>query len=319
MAQRIDIKTPVARLVQGSLYKGNTTDADGKPLTTKSGPNMGQPRTDYYFAVAIPKGPEQHWAHTPWGQLIYNAGVAAFPNCAHASPTFAWKIKDGDSQIPNRKGKKPCDTEGFAGHWVLSFSSGFAPKVLRLDAQNNPQPWLDVDAVNLGDWVEVFGSTGGNDSTQTPGVFLNHSMVCFRGYGQRIIVGPDAASVGFGATPLPAGVSATPLASAFAPALPGAVPGLPGMPALPQMPVAPAVPAMPAPVAAAPVAVMPHTGFLTPGVPGVPTVPGVPAIPQVPAAPVRQLTALAGGATYEQLIQGGWTDALLVQHGMMLP
>jgi hypothetical protein len=31
------------------------------------------------------------------------------------------------------------------------------------------------------------------------------------------------------------------------------------------------------------------------------------------------MTALVNGATYEQMIAAGWTDALLVQHGMMLP
>jgi len=38
-----------------------------------------------------------------------------------------------------------------------------------------------------------------------------------------------------------------------------------------------------------------------------------------PVAPVRQMTAAAGGHAYEAMIAQGWTDALLVQHGMMLP
>jgi hypothetical protein len=37
-----------------------------------------------------------------------------------------------------------------------------------------------------------------------------------------------------------------------------------------------------------------------------------------PAAPARQMTAKAGGATYEQLIANNWTDQLLVQHGLMV-
>lgn len=64
---------------------------------------------------------------------------------------------------------------------------------------------------------------------------------------------------------------------------------------------APAVVAPPAPVAAAPIPPAPN------------------AAPPVPTAPVRVMTAAAQGATYEQLITAGWTDALLVQHGMMLP
>jgi hypothetical protein len=38
-----------------------------------------------------------------------------------------------------------------------------------------------------------------------------------------------------------------------------------------------------------------------------------------PAVPVRRMTPAAGATTYEQYIAAGWTDALLVQHGMMLP
>ena len=38
---RTNFTTPVGRLVMGSLYKPQTTDADGKPLVVKSGPNAG--------------------------------------------------------------------------------------------------------------------------------------------------------------------------------------------------------------------------------------------------------------------------------------
>jgi len=31
------------------------------------------------------------------------------------------------------------------------------------------------------------------------------------------------------------------------------------------------------------------------------------------------MTPKAAGTTYEQFIAAGWTDELLVQHGMMLP
>ena len=50
---------------------------------------------------------------------------------------------------------------------------------------------------------------------------------------------------------------------------------------------------------------------------------GAPAGPEAlvpvapPAAPVRRMTAKAGGHSYETLISGGWTDATLVQHGLM--
>ena len=39
---------------------------------------------------------------------------------------------------------------------------------------------------------------------------------------------------------------------------------------------------------------------------------------QMPMPVVRQLTAKANGFSYEQLIQGGWTDETLRASGMML-
>jgi len=288
MAESVNFTTPVGRLVQGSLYKGNDTDAEGRPLVVKTGANAGQARKDFFFALAIPKGTEQHWAHTTWGKLIYDAGVAGFPGGQHAIPSFAWKVRDGDSTIPNKAGKRPCDQEGFKGNWVLSFSSGYAPKIFNRDGT---APIQEPDAVKLGYYVQVAANVAGNGSMQQPGIYLNHNMVALSGYGPEIVVGPSAADVGFGAAPLPAGATAVPVASA----LPAAV--APAAPAAPVASVAPVVPA-----------VQPHPGFLA----GPPPAPPVP-----PVTPVRAMTAKAAGATYEAMIGAGWTDAVLVQHGMM--
>jgi hypothetical protein len=40
--------------------------------------------------------------------------------------------------------------------------------------------------------------------------------------------------------------------------------------------------------------------------------------PAPPAAPAHQMTALAGGNTYEAMVAAGWNDATLRQHGYML-
>jgi len=347
MAQKVNITSPVGRIVMGSLYDPSTTDAEGKPLVVKTGPNAGQPRVNYFFALAIPKGVEPHWAHTPWGQQIWNVGNQAFPNAAQ-SPAFAWKIEDGDSQIPNKKGRKPCENEGWRGHWILKFSGGFAPKVYQQEGAGYVQV-MQKDFCKPGYFVEVAFSVDGNGSQSQPGVYLNHSMVCFRAYGQEITFGPDVASAGFGAAPLPAGASMTPPAGAIpmpqapaaAPALPGApvgyapppVPvGIPQMPGVPGAPLAPAnaayappagVPQVPgAPVGSyattaypsspAPIPVTPNPGFVQ--VP--PPAPMAP--PPAPVAPVRQMTAAAQGIPYESYIQHGWNDAMLVQNGLML-
>jgi len=333
MAQKVNITSPVGRIVMGSLYDPSTTDAEGKPLVVKTGPNAGQPRVNYFFALAIPKGAEPHWAHTPWGQQIWNVGNQAFPNAAQ-SPAFAWKIEDGDSQIPNKKGRKPCDNEGWRGHWILKFSGGFAPKVYQQEGAGYVQV-MQKDFCKPGYFVEVAFSVEGNGSQSQPGVYINHSMVCFRAYGPEISFGPDVASAGFGAAPLPAGASMTPPAGAIPmPQAPAAAPALPGAPAgyapppvpagVPQIPgAAPAplppggfvpMPSAPVPGAPAPIPVMPNTGFVQ--VP--PPAPAPMAPPPAPVAPVRQMTAAAQGVTYEAYVAAGWSDAQLVQNGLML-
>lgn len=308
MAQKVNITSPVGRIVMGSLYDPSTTDAEGKPLVVKTGPNAGQPRVNYFFALAIPKGAEPHWAHTPWGQQIWNVGNQAFPNAAQ-SPAFAWKIEDGDSQIPNKKGRKPCENEGWRGHWILKFSGGFAPKVYQQEGAGYVQV-MQKDFCKPGYFVEVAFSVDGNGSQSQPGVYINHSMVCFRAYGPEISFGPDVASAGFGQSALPAGASMTPPA--------GAIP-MPQAPAAAPAPLAPAgsVPTPYAPVPGAPYApvpVIPNPQFVQ--VP--PPVAAPMAPPPAPAIPVRQMTAAAQGVTYDAYVAAGWSDAQLVQNGLML-
>ena len=48
-----------------------------------------------------------------------------------------------------------------------------------------------------------------------------------------------------------------------------------------------------------------------------PVAPVMPVAP--PVAPVHQMTAAAGGCSYEQMIAANWTDETLLSHGMMLP
>lgn len=306
MSQAVNFTTPVGRLVGGSLTQPQTTDADGNPLLTKNGPNKGQPREDWFFALAIPKGAETHWANAgEWGQVIYQAGAQAFPQ-AYQSPAFAWKVVDGDSQVPNSKGKRPCDRPGYPGHWILSFSSGFVPKVYDQNGTAFTQI-TDLSRVKLGHYVQVQGNVQGNGSQQRPGVFVNHAMICFRGYGVEIVVGPDVASAGFGAAPLPAGASATPLAGqmpASAPAAPLAPP--PGLPA-PAPFVAPAA-LVPAPAAGyAPAAA---------GMPAPAMAPAAIAAPLPPVAVNPTLQPVPGAAhSIEALRAANWTDDQIVAGG----
>lgn len=315
---RVNVTSPVGRIVMGSLYNPNTTDAEGKPLVIKNGPNAGQPRSNYFFALAIPKGTERHWAETPWGQQILAVGARAFPQ-AYQSPAFAWKIEDGDSATPNKKGRKPCENEGWPGNWILKLSGGFAPKVYRQEGSGYVQI-TEVDYVKPGYFVEVAFNVDGNDSQSQPGVYINHSMVCFRAYGPEIVFGPNVEDAGFGKSALPAGASLTPVASTIA------------MPAAPSVPAVPTMPAVPVPVgvpSVPPGAVTPNPQFLQVPAPGSPvTLPNAPIaapIPAVPAAPiaspssVRRMTDKAGSTSYEAFLAAGWNDAQMIAQGYMLP
>lgn len=332
--QGIQVLLPVGRLVGGSLYEPNDKDADGNPLVTKNGPNKGQARVDYFIAVAVPKTPgATHWAsevdRTPgtkignttapdgqWGLAIWNMGHMSWPQGQAQRPDFAWKIEDGDSTTPNKKGRKNCDREGYAGHWIVKIGGGYAPKIVNADGS---QVIDVVGAVKCGYYVQVCVSVKSNESTQTAGIYINHQAVALAGYGPEIIQGPDVGAMGFGGAPLPAGASNVPV-NAMTPPAPG-VPGVPGVPApgavapLPGavagVPNVPGVPGVP---------IVPNAGFVAGAgaVPGVPGVPGVPNVPNVPVhVPVLTMTAKANGMTADQfrVTSAAWTDALLIQEG----
>lgn len=278
------ITSPVGRLVQGDVYTPRTKDMHGNPLVVKTGPNVGQPRVDYFISIAVPKKPgETHWNQTDWGAKIYQAAVAAWPQGQYQRSDFAWKIDDGDSTIPNKKGRVNANTDGFPGCWIISISSGFAPQIVNKDGS---QKIIEEGAVKRGYYVQVYFGVRSNQNAQNPGMYLNHRLVALNAYGEEIKGAEvDATTVGFGQAPTPAGALTTPaagLGTVAAPTPAGYVPP-------------------PAPPAAAPVVAPPPA-------------------PEVlqPPAPARQLTAKANGASYEQLVAAGWTDDLLRQHGLMV-
>ena len=298
MSDPVRILLPVARCISGSVYRPRDKDSDGKPLVYKSGPNIGQPRVDFNIGLAIPKTPgHTHWAQSEWGTVVWRAGQAFFPQ-AHASTDFSWKIDDGDSAAPNKKGNKMCDREGAPGHWILWLGGARAPALYVSPSQGVYQPvpaGVEVPEgeriTKTGDWLQAQITVTSNNSTQSPGVYLNHGMTLFVRSDTEIKTGPDAAAV-FGAAPvaaaMPAGVAPVPFA---APPTPFQAPG--------------------APFAPAPVAVAPHPAILAPVAPPLP-----PAVPAAPAVP--QMTAAANGATYQQYRDAGWTDAQMRANGLLV-
>lgn len=283
--------SPIGRLVSGSVSEAFDKDYEGKPLVIKTGPDAGKPTVRYNFGVAFPKVPGKHWSETSeLGALIWATGYAHMP--AHAGhKDFAWKVNDGDSIEVNGKGNRPCDNEGWPGHWVYQFSSAFAPETCNADG-SSPVP---AEAIKRGHYVQVLGSVIGNESTGNPGVYLNHNAVAHSGFGPEIKGkgAPDLKAAGFGGT-LPAGASAVPVG--------GMTPGAPPPPPAPPLPPRAAPPA-PAAVIPPPTPVAPSQSFITP--PVAPPAPVAP--PPPPAAPAVTWRGPAG-TTYEMFKAANWSD-----------
>lgn len=209
-----DIMTPVGgRLVSGSPYIGQDKDKDGNPLIVKKGPNQGQPYKKYYTGVAVPKD-GRPWEQTEWGQTIMNVSKSVHPACFDPATgalmpgrNFSFKITDGDSQEHNEEGRRPCDYEGYPGHWVLHFSNSYKPKCYDRYGQNE----LTEEVIKLGHYVQVMAYVKTNDSTTRPGVHLNTKFIAHSAFGQEIVKGIQASEVGFGAGDLPAGASDAPV------------------------------------------------------------------------------------------------------------
>jgi hypothetical protein len=318
MAKRdpVSFTTPVGRLVWGSVHEAQAKkDQAGKDKLVASGANAGQVLKMFDFGIAIPKT-QQHWASEPdWGQKIWAEGHGAWPNGQAQRADFSWKVTDGDSAIPNKKGIKPCDRQGYPGCWVLAFSGMGAPAIYD-STSGAVLPSNVPDLIQPGDEVQVNGSVVSNESDQTAGVYLNHHGVCWRGRSAkgRISVGPQVDTSGFGAGVAPGATAAAP---ALANAVPGA-PAAPGVPAAPAAPVtAPPVPAA-APIAAPTVPVVPNPAYTPAGAvspaPAVPT-PPAPQAPAAPAGPVVTAKAAAEGLTYAALKGAGWNDDQMRQAG----
>jgi hypothetical protein len=275
-----NILFPAGRMIGGSLDKMNPVlGPDGRTPKVSA---AGVPEMKCSIGIAIPKGSETHWSQTPWGAEIYKIGAAAHPNIVQ-SPAFSWKITDGDSPVPNSKGKIPSKQTGYPGNWVIWFSQGWLPK--RVNADGSIE--LPEGSIVPGFYVQMYGSCAGNKPAPNgkAGVYLNPIAVALIGEGDRIATeSVDTTTVGFGAAPLPAG-------------------------ARPVVPVE-AVFQQPAP--AAPVQVAPNPAFLQPA-------PMAPAAPTAPATPVGpQMIGEGLKFTYAQWIASGWTDAALRSAGYMI-
>ena len=289
------------RMIGGSAYEPRVTlDNNKQPKIGKD----GQPEKKFNIGIAIPKAGEQHWSQTEWGKVIWNEGATAYEALAQ-HPSFAWKITDGDSPIPDKNGKPQNSKVGYPGNWVVWFTQSWAPKLVNA---NGSHELTERDAIVPGYFVQMYAECVANGSKTKPaptaGVYMNPIAIALLGYGERIIVSDvDTTTVGFGSGPMPKGMLATPPAESFNPAAQGAPYELPFVTAQTTYQ-PPDVPHFPSPA-------VPNFAFLQPVV----ATPPAPPAPHVP--PVRKMTQAAQGWTYEQLVAAGWSDEKMVQAGMM--
>lgn len=320
---------PVGRFVQGDLFEPNDRDANGQPLVVKTGPNAGQPRKEWFIAVAYPKNDPQtlpyllkiaEVAKNAWPQYFGQFNPNSPPSFGATHPRFSMKIIDGDGIDDN--GKSNASKDGFAGHWVVRYSTGIqAPGVWHESNLDEMARVTDPRECPRGYYVRVYAGFDGNQNDQRPGIYSNLSKVAIVRPGEIIQSGPTAAEA-FGAAPTPqVQAHATPPIGAPAPAAPGGLVAVPGA--------AHSIEALRAGgwtddqiVAggyATRSAPLPATATPAPTPPASTPAPAPGAPPATPSPTSRVMLPAANGQTYEQMIAAGWTDALLVSQGMMAP
>jgi len=170
------ITTQVGRLVGGHPMIGHPVidEVTKQPKMQKDGVT---PLISFYVGIAIAKGTETDWKQTEWGQKIVAEGQAGWPNGEYNSPTFAWKVTDGDSAIPNKKGHKPCDKEGYPGHWIINASNGFPIKTYNRGQYEAHQVIQRKEAIKRGDYIRLGFDVVANNPAVSPGVYINPFMV----------------------------------------------------------------------------------------------------------------------------------------------
>jgi hypothetical protein len=219
-----EFTTPVGRLVYGSPTRRNpVTDNHGKPVMQADGVT---PATEINFGIAIPKQGEQFFQQTEWGAKIYEAVKSGWQRGEEQRGDFSWKVTDGDSNIPNKKGNIPCQKEGYAGHWVINFSTRLTVKLYDYIHSQGGEIFED-GTIQTGHYIQVYATAEPNNknnpNVQTPGVYLNPVYVAHSAYGPLIqtSTGPDVDTVGFGGGQLPPGATTTPQGNGgFNPAAP---------------------------------------------------------------------------------------------------
>jgi len=176
------------RIVMGHpIKRQDMTDDKGNKLKNDD----GSTKTQHFFVLAVPKGNEQDWKQTDWGQQVVSTATQGYRNGEINRPDFSWKIEDGDSQIPNKKGRKNCDTEGHTGHWIIKCTTQLNCPCFPYGKYSPLDAIQDVTTVKTGDYylvsIDCADNTNKGAPAQTPGVYMNPQATVFIRAGQEIV------------------------------------------------------------------------------------------------------------------------------------
>jgi len=226
-----EFTSEVGRLVGGHpMIASPKADKHGTPLMRKDAPT--EQRMQTYIGLAIPKHGEADWKQTGWGQLVVSQALAGYVNRETDRPDFSWKVVDGDSPIPNKKGIPPNTREGYPGHWILNLSTELPVRCFHKGKYDPMQQIQNKAEIKPGDYVRVMVDVKANGSSakpaESPGVFMNPMLVELFQPGQEIILsgGPSAAEAfGGSAGQLPPGAQVA-AGGQTAPPPPGAAGGV---------------------------------------------------------------------------------------------
>ena len=177
------------RIVMGHPIKRQPMTKDGKPLVNED----GTAKTQHFFVLAIPKGQETDWKQTDWGQKVVGVAMQGYRNGEINRPNFAWKVEDGDSQVPNLKGRKNADSEGHPGHWIIKCTTQLGCPCFPYGKYSPFDAISDITSVKCGDYylvsIDCADNTNNGAPAQTPGVYMNPMGTVFIRAGVEIMSG----------------------------------------------------------------------------------------------------------------------------------
>jgi len=279
--------SPLGRLIAGNPSKiYPDMDDNGVQRLTRA----GNPKEVQRLYLAIPKTGEQSWQETPWGQEIVAIANIEWPGGETAHPAFSWKMRDGDSTLPDKFGTKECDKPNYPGNWIMPCVTNWIPLICKTDEDNKTELLSGPDPIQTGYFVQIAVDIENNGADQskghTVGIKMRTAVVSLAYFGDLILSSKKAinpATCNFGNTSMPVGAFQAP---------PVQAPPV-------QAPPVQAPPVQAPPVQAPPVQAPPAPDFAA-------------------GPPPVQMTPLAGGQTWEAMLAAGWTVETARQNGMIV-